>query len=216
MKTDSFEKSYEGRQVLVCPDLDLRPGVVTALIGANGSGKSTLAKVLVGLEQPDDRNWRRPEGRIGYLPQKSFAFRLTTEGNVLLGGSDRNRARELMAALGLEELRSHRAKRLSGGETAKMALARVLMGSYDLVILDEPTAAMDMESTLAAEELMVDYAQKRQAAVLLITHNLQQARRVAEEAIFLSRGSLVEQGPAATVLEHPTQEETRRFLEFYG
>ena len=141
---------------------------------------------------------------------------MSTEKNILLNGSDPARAAELMKALGIDTLARQSAKKLSGGETARMALCRILMGRYDLLILDEPTAAMDMESTLAAEDLIRETCDRQGCAVLLITHSIQQARRVADRVIVFDQGRLVEEGPGNRVLGEPQQEQTRRFLEFYG
>ena len=122
----------------------------------------------------------------------------------------------LMEALGLTALARQRARGLSGGETARMALARVLMRPWELLILDEPTASMDMESAMLAEHLLTRYREETNCAILLITHDLQQARRLAEEALFLHSGQLWEFGPAEAVLHRPQKAETRRFLTFYG
>lgn len=97
-----------------------------------------------------------------------------------------------------------------------MALARLMMKRYDLVILDEPTAAMDMETTSAAENLILKYAKDTGCILILVTHSLQQARRVADEGIYFHKGRLLESGDAAKLLYQPTQPETRQFLEFYG
>ena len=150
------------------------------------------------------------------MPQKSYAFRMSTERNILLNGGDKDRFAYLMNALNLEHLCRHPAKKLSGGETAKMALARLLMRSYHLLILDEPTAAMDMESTLAAEDLIRSCRKETGCAVLLITHSIQQARRIADRMIYLHEGCLIEQGETEQLLNRPLKDETRRFLEFYG
>ena len=216
MKTTAFEKTYAGKCVLRCPALELPEGQITAVIGANGSGKSTRARVLAGVERADGGVRVLNGVRVGYLPQRPYAFRMSTARNIAVGGPDEQRARELMAALDLTPLAGQRAKRLSGGETQKLALARLLMGRYDLLIADEPTAAMDMESTLTAERLLLDYLQGTGCAILLITHSVQQARRCAERAIFLHDGDVLEQGDAKTLLYAPRAEETRRFLEFYG
>lgn len=216
MKTNAFAKTYNGRRVLDLPSITLKSGAVTAVIGANGSGKSTMAKILAGIETADDSKRAAVSGRVGYLPQKPFAFRMTVGQNLALNGGDEKKRTELLEALGLTSLRRSRAKRLSGGETAKMALARSLLGSYDLLILDEPTAAMDMASTLAAEKLIASYAKDTGCAVLLITHSLQQARRIADEVLYLESGKLIEHGKAETVLNTPKEEKTRQFLEFYG
>ena len=216
MKTAAFSKSYGGKRVLSLPGLELPKGRITAIVGPNGSGKSTFAKILAGVEHADGKTPVLSGVSVGYLPQKSFSFRMSTEKNVLLNGGDRARAAELMKALGIGELAGQSAKKLSGGETARMALCRILMGRYDLLILDEPTAAMDMESTLAAEKLIRAVCDGKGCALLLITHSLSQARRLADRVIVLHRGELVEQGPCGRVLNEPEQEQTRRFLDFYG
>ena len=216
MKTIAFSKTYGKRLVLDLPELGLPEGQITAVIGPNGSGKSTLAKILAGIERADDRRQILPGISVGYLPQRSFPFRMSTEKNILQNGKDPARAAALMKALGIEALAGQSAKKLSGGETARMALCRILMRRYELLILDEPTAAMDMESTLASERLIADCCQETGCAVLLITHSISQARRLAQQVIVLHEGELVEQGDAECVLSSPREAQTRRFLEFFG
>lgn len=216
MKTSAFSKTYGKRVVLNLPQLELSEGQITAVIGPNGSGKSTLAKILAGIERTDDKKPILPDVPVGYLPQKSFPFRMSTEKNILQNGNDRARAASLMKALDIYALAGQSAKKLSGGETARMALARLLMGRYELLILDEPTTAMDMESTLAAERLIADYSRETGCSVLLITHSIQQARRLAERTIVLRGGELIEQGKTDMLLSSPARAETKQFLEFYG
>ena len=216
MKLDAFTKTYGGRRVLDMPAWELADGQITAVIGANGSGKSTLAKVLAGIEPSDRGKPVLPRCAVGYLPQKYCAFRMSVLHNLLLNGGDHARAAQLMEALQLTPLSRASAKKLSGGEGAKMALCRLLMGHYELLILDEPTAAMDMESTLAAEELIRACAKETGCTVLLITHSIQQARRLADRILFLDRGVPVEEGGTAELLTAPKHEKTKRFLEFYG
>ena len=216
MKTGAFSKTYGKRTVLELPELELPRGQITAVIGANGSGKSTCAKVLAGIERTDDKKPILSGVSVGYLPQKSFSFRMSTEKNILTNGTDRTRAAELMKTLSIDALAKQSAKKLSGGETARMALCRILMKTYDLLILDEPAAAMDMESTLAAEKLIRETCKETGCAVLLITHSISQARRIADRVLVLHQGKLVEQGATEAVLSSPSKEETRRFLDFYG
>ena len=224
MKTTAFTKTYAERVVLSLPELELPRGQITAIIGPNGSGKSTLAKILAGIEHADDKRPILYNVSVGYLPQKSFPFRMSTEKNILQNGNDHARARALMKELGIDSLAGlqidalarQSARRLSGGETARMALCRILMKRYELLILDEPTAAMDMESTLAAEGLIQKYCAETGCAVLLITHSIGQARRLSDRLLFLQGGKLIEQGQTSQLLSAPQCEETKRFLEFYG
>ena len=137
-------------------------------------------------------------------------------GGIFLPGGGEARAEELIGALGIAHLAGRRADRLSGGELARMALARVLMVPRRLLILDEPTAAMDMESTALAEELLLRTCRETGCALLLVTHSLPQARRLADEALFFHRGALWEAGPASRVLHRPERPETAQFLAFYG
>ena len=216
MKLGAFSKTYEGRQVLDFPGLELQPGRIYAVIGANGSGKSTFAKILSGILPADKKGKHVSGGTIGYMPQKNYAFRMSTKANILLNGKDEARAAELMDTIQIRHLESKRADKLSGGETARMALVRLMMKSYDLVLLDEPTAAMDMETTLLSEKLIADYVKETNCSLILVTHSLQQARRIADEVWYFHKGKLLEAGTKEQVLTTPEKAETKQFLEFYG
>lgn len=214
MKLDSFTRTYPDGFVLRAPALELESSKICAVIGSNGSGKSTFARVLAGA-LPADAPFS-PPGDVGYLPQRGYPFRMSVRANLLLPGGGEARAEELIGALGIAHLAGRRADRLSGGELARMALARVLMVPRRLLILDEPTAAMDMESTALAEELLLRTCRETGCALLLVTHSLPQARRLADEALFFHRGALWEAGPASRVLHRPERPETAQFLAFYG
>lgn len=216
MKILPFSKTYEQRTVLDFPGVELQPGKIYAVIGANGSGKSTFAKILSGILPADKRGKHISDGTVGYMPQKNYAFRMSTRANILLNGKDAARAEGLMDAIQLRHLENKRADKLSGGETARMALARLMMKSYDLVLLDEPTAAMDMETTLLSEKLIADYVKETNCSLILVTHSLQQARRIADEVWYLHKGQLLEAGTTEQVLNAPEKAETKQFLEFYG
>ena len=216
MKIAPFTKTYEGRQVLDFPGMEMESGKIYAVIGANGSGKSTFAKILAGI-LPADRTGKYTDGgTIGYMPQKNYAFRMSTRANILLNGKDTARAEKRMDAIRIRHLENERADKLSGGETARMALARLMMKRYDLVILDEPTAAMDMETTLLSEQLIEEYVRETGCCLILVTHSLQQARRLADEAWYFHKGTLLETGSAGQMLTAPATAETKQFLEFYG
>ena len=216
MKIASFSKTYEGRTVLDFPGMELQPGKICAVIGANGSGKSTFAKILAGILPADKPGKHSDGGTIGYMPQKNYAFRMSTRANILLNGKDTARAEALMDAIQIRHLENKRADKLSGGETARMALVRLMMGTYGLVILDEPTAAMDMETTLLSENLIGEYVRETGCSLILVTHSLQQARRLADEVWYFHKGKLLEYGVKDRILTGPEKAETRQFLDFYG
>ena len=211
-----FSKTYEGRKVLNFPGMEVKPGKIYAIIGANGSGKSTFAKILAGTISPDKKGMLTDCGTVGFMPQKNYAFRMSTKKNILLNGRDTARAEQLMDAIQIRKLENKRADKLSGGETARMALVRLMMKSYDLVVLDEPTAAMDMETTLLSEQLIANYVKETGCSLILVTHSLQQARRIAQEVWYFHKGKLLETGSREQVLYEPQKPETKQFLEFYG
>ena len=216
MKLGAFTKTYEKRVVLDFPGIELEKGKIYAVIGANGSGKSTFVKILAGTLPADKKTKLTECGAVGYMPQKNYAYRMSTKANILLNGKDAHLAEKMMEDLQLSHLSGKRADKLSGGETARMALARLMMKCYDLVLLDEPTAAMDMESTILSEQLIARYVERTGCALVLVTHSLQQAKRLANQILYFHKGQLLEQGDARQVLCDPEKEETRKFLDFYG
>jgi len=216
MKISAFSKTYDKITVLDFPGMVMQPGKVYAIIGANGSGKSTFARILAGTLRSDSGNCPLKTESAGYMPQKNYAFRMSTRANILLNGKDASRAEELMDAIQIRHLENKRADRLSGGETARMALVRLMMKAYDVAILDEPTAAMDMETTLMSEKLIQRYVRETGCTLILVTHSLQQARRIADEVLYFHKGKLLESGSMDQVLSQPQKQETRQFLEFYG
>lgn len=216
MILENLRKSYNGRAVLDVGSLELASGKIYAVIGANGSGKSTMAKIAAGIIAPDGEKPEKKKLQTGYMPQKSFAFRMSLRKNMRINGGDGEREEALLKALKIEHLADAGAKRLSGGETARMALARLLMHDYELIVLDEPCSAMDIESTLLAEKLIRDYRERTGCTVLIVTHSISQAERIADEVLFLSDGKLIERGSPEKLIEHPESEITRGFIEFYS
>ena len=215
MKLPPITKTYGGRRVLDLPALELADGAIHAVIGANGSGKSTLARILAGVITPDQGSFPCM-GQAGYMPQRSYPFRMSVVRNLQLTGAGRERAMAQLELFGLAGLARQNARGLSGGETARLALARVLMEDHPLLILDEPTAAMDVAAALRSEEILLDYQVRTGCTVVLVTHSMTQARRLAGQVLFLKDGHLVEQGETEQVLSHPRCADTRAFLDFYA
>ena len=216
MNVSAFRKTYDGVTVLDFPGMEFEQGKIYAILGANGSGKSTFAKIMSGMLPSDGKKSVISCGNLGYLPQKNYAFRMSVKDNLMLNGKDANRADMLMNALQIQHLQDKRADRLSGGETARMAMARIMMKPYDVLILDEPTAAMDIETSMLSEQLIVQYVQETGCSLILITHSLQQAKRIADEILFFYKGTLLEHGAKEQVLQTPATKEFQQFIEFYG
>ena len=220
MRIEKAVKRYGTKTALNVEGIEFPRGQICAVMGVNGCGKTTLARVLAGTTRPDEGGMILDAGEaVGYMPQRSYAFYGTLAHNVVLGAKGRQfdeRCQELVEALGLSHLERESAKKLSGGETARMALARVLAGTWTHLVLDEPTAALDIPSTLAAERLMRNYCTEKNAGIVVVTHSVSQARRLADHAIFMDGGRIVEEGPAADILSHPQTPELSEFLAILG
>lgn len=212
----NLTKRYGDKLVLDIESLSFSQGKKYALLGANGSGKSTLLKILTKLEAQSGGAINHTFAKIGFMPQRSLGFSMSVINNVLLAyplaarKDNKKNALELLQQLGIMHLKNKNAAKLSGGETQKLALARLLACPHDLLLLDEPTAAMDINSQLSSESLILDYAAKNSTTLIFATHSIKQAERLADEVIFLHNGKIAEQG-ATAILSAP---QTNCFKEF--
>jgi len=205
--------------------LTLRPGPPTVLIGPNGSGKTTLLRAAMGL-LPASRGritWggreASPPDRRAILFQRPVMLRRSAAGNIryalAAAGAPRaqraQRAIGLIADVGLQGLERRPARRLSGGEQQRLALARALARDPALLLLDEPTASLDPAATKAIEDI-VRTVTARGVKVVMSTHDLGQARRLAGDVVLLHRGRLIESGPAGDFFVNPRTKEARKFV----
>ncbi len=230
IRANDLRKQYGERVVLNVDGLVLESGRSYALVGPNGSGKSTLCKVLSGVVDQTS-GYVEVEGGasrdslvVGYMPQKSYVFGFTVFKNVsmALDGSNlpkeevRQRVERVLAEVGMSDFAQARGSGLSGGEAQRVALARMLVRDLDVLLLDEPTASMDIAGTLLVEEALARYRERTGCLLVVATHAPSQAHRIADEAIMLSAGRVVEFGPTAHVLSHPESEEGRAFLSYWA
>jgi molybdate transport system ATP-binding protein len=213
--------------------LQAAPGEVLAVLGPNGAGKSTLRGVLAGLLRPDAGHVRLGETTVaapdvhvpphqrgvGLLAQVALVFpHLTALGNVAFGpraqGVHRReaeaRARELLAAVDAAELADRRPARMSGGQQQRVALARALASRPDLLLLDEPLAALDVDATPAMRSLLRRAVREAGQTAVLVTHSALDALVLADRVVVLTGGRVVEQGPTREVLAHPRSPFTAR------
>jgi tungstate transport system ATP-binding protein len=205
--------------------LKLDAGPPTVLIGPNGAGKTTLLRAAMGLIPATSGliTWggreHFPPTRRAFLFQRPAMLRRSTAGNIryALAAAHVPRARhaarvaELMADVGIGGLERRPARRLSGGEQQRLALARALARDPDLLFLDEPTASLDPAATKAIEDILRKIS-TRGVKVVMSTHDLGQARRVAGDVVLLHRGRLIENAPAEQFFSAPRTDEAKKFI----
>jgi len=204
-------------------DLELAPGPPTILLGPNGSGKTTLLKLAMGLLAPTAGTitfcgrGNPATGRRAFVFQKPVMLRRTAVANVAYALSaagrptERSEIARLLAEVGLEALGDRPARRLSGGEQQRLSLARALARDPEVLFLDEPTASLDPASTKAVEDIVTRVAEAG-VKIVMATHDLGQARRLAGDVVFLAKGRLIERAPSDTFFTSPSTDEARCFL----
>lgn len=235
-------KKFHGQTVLHGIDLQVNEGEVVAIIGPSGSGKTTLLRSINLLEQPESGTIRvgditidaaRPLGKqkaairrlrqhVGFVFQNFNLFPHRTvldnviEGPVIVKGESRAeasaRARELLEKVGLTGKETSYPRRLSGGQQQRVAIARALAMRPDVILFDEPTSALDPELVGEVLNTIRQLALEKRTMVI-VTHEMSFARDVADRAIFMDQGRIVEQGDARTLFATPQQPRPRQFLE---
>ena len=242
IEVKNLVKKFHGQTVLHGIDLEVQQGEVVAIIGPSGSGKTTLLRRINLLEQPESGTIRvgdvtidagrsinqqkaairRLRQHVGFVFQNFNLFPHRTvmeniiEGPVIVKGEDKNesiaRARELLTKVGLTGKENSYPRRLSGGQQQRVAIARALAMRPDVILFDEPTSALDPELVGEVLNTIRQLAQERRTMVI-VTHEMSFARDVADRAIFMDQGRIVEQGEAKALFANPQHARTRQFLE---
>jgi len=184
-------RRFGDREVLRGLDLDLRPGEFVALLGRSGSGKSTFLRALAGLDDGATGEIVVPERRSVVFQDARLLPWANVIDNVVLGldGPDADRAgRDALAEVGLAGHESDWPKTLSGGEAQRAALARALVRSPDLLLLDEPFGALDALTRIRMHVLVQELCAKHHPAVLLVTHDVDEAVLLADRVLVLTDG----------------------------
>lgn len=238
IKIEHLSKKYHDNIVLDDISLEIQKGDVVGIIGPSGTGKSTLLRCVNHLEIPESgvirlaekevditkkhgRDLRYLQQRTGmvfqrfYLFEKKTALENVMEGLVVVKKMDKAEAKKAamqeLDKVGMAAWANHYPKHLSGGQQQRVALARAIAMKPDLLLLDEPTSALDPE--LVGEVLdVIKKVAKEGYTMLLVSHEMNFVRHVANRVIFLDKGHIVEDGTPKEVFENPKNERTREFF----
>lgn len=224
---------YDEKKVLDIEELELEAGRITGIIGPSGAGKSTLLYILNGLEKPTggrivfDGKELKGELDLQTRRQMSMVFQKPTVFNTSVyenmacslklrgvnSEETRERVYELAKLIGLEDKLRQKAATLSGGEAQRLSLARAIIHKPKVLLLDEPTANLDPANVAMIEKLVLLAKTEYKTSVVVITHNMFQARRISEKLVFLLNGSIVESGDTHEVFSNPKDNRTIDFIE---
>lgn len=237
----NLRKAFGPLQVLKGIDLDVNKGDVVAILGSSGSGKTTMLRCLNFLERADagtmDFDGRRIElhrathaeinalrRRTGFVFQNynlfanKTALQNVTEGLIIARKMPRRTAEELAHAqlvkVGMEDRADYYPSQLSGGQQQRVAIARVMAADPEILYFDEPTSALDPELTGEVLAVMRQLAREGRT-MLVVTHEMDFARHVANRVVFMEQGVIVEQNTAEAFFNDPQQPRTQEFLQTY-
>ena len=243
LNIENLKCGFGKHEILHGISLTIPKGQITAIVGQSGCGKTTFLKSLnrmveeeggylsgaITLEGTDIKSLPKEElrRRVGMVFQQPIAFPHSIEKNLSYvlkfhGVRDKKEISEkitesLQKARLYNEVKDQLKKsalKLSGGQKQRLAIARSLCADPEILLLDEPCSALDMKNTIAIEETLLEL--KKQYTFVIVTHNLAQAKRIADQVIFMDGGVIVEQGDARAVIENPREERTRQFLSRYS
>ena len=224
-----LKKEYDGVKVLDIDKLSFAEGMLHVVMGPNGSGKSTLLGIIAGMTRPDggsvlygdrQKDFEEVRRSITLVMQRSYLFNTSVYNNIAMGLKYRGLGREEMKdrvlkcaeVLDIKRFLNRNVRTLSGGERQRVALARALALKPDLLLLDESTANLDPESIIIIERVLRDYQQESGATIIFVTHNIFQAKRLADRAYLLMRGRVIEEGESKKFFENPGSAFTKSFL----
>ncbi|HSR30328.1 MAG TPA: phosphate ABC transporter ATP-binding protein [Anaerolineae bacterium] len=225
-------KEYNDRRVVGIDNLKIHHGEIFALVGPSGAGKSTLLRLLNFLEAPTsgrirfldvEFSERQPmplahRRRVTTVFQQPILLNRTVHANVAYGlrlRGQRDETQQIGQALeqvGLQELARQRARTLSGGEAQRVALARAIVLQPDVLLLDEPTANLDPYNVGLIEEIVYELNHERATTIVLVTHNIFQAKRLAHRVALMLDGEIVEILDTETFFESPQDPRTAAFV----
>jgi tungstate transport system ATP-binding protein len=223
-----LQKNYRAVKALNSVSLNLQGNKIIVLLGVNGAGKTTLMRIIAGLEKPDCgqilfNNQNSDPKTLRHIStlvfQKTAMFTMNVYNNLAYGLKIRKVPKEeihlrvcgSLEAVRLSGFEKRRAKKLSGGEQQRIALARAFLLNSNVLLLDEPTANLDPNSAIIIEKAIVSQ-KSSQRIIVMATHNLNQARRMADEIVHIHDGEIVEVAQPEDFFENPKSAITRKFI----
>lgn len=223
LQTNKLSLQYNGVHYINDITLTLEADKLTAIMGPNGAGKSLLLRLLHGLLSPTkgEIQWNGTPMSDSIRKKQAMVFqrpvllRRSVAANIdfVLKFKGRKEHRDqILEDVGLLNLSQHLARSLSVGEQQRLALARALATNPKVLFLDEPTASLDPASVFAIEQIVLKAFQSG-TRVIFVTHDIGQAKRLANEVVFLNRGSLEEHTPSNTFFENPLSSSAKAYLE---
>lgn len=225
--TKEITVEIDEKKILDSISYQFHKGHIYGIIGPNGAGKTTYLKVLSGFLRPaegivyfQDKPIIKPQRNIAVVWQKPYLLQTSVYHNVAYGlkvrGINKDKIDrlvfEMLDLFQLSHLAKQKAANISGGESAKAAIARAVITSPDLLILDEPTASLDPQSVLDIEEMILNLKEKYKMTIIFVTHNMFQAKRIADVTLFFYNGKLIEAQPTNQLFLNPFNELTRKFI----
>lgn len=229
-----LKKDFDGKTVLYINDLKMEEGKINAIIGPSGAGKSTLLQILNGIESPsegtvvfDREEFKRgrkvdlaTRRKMAMVFQKPVLFNTSVFENVACPLKLRKLPRklidewvgEILKLVGLQDKSQQRALTLSGGEAQRIAVARSIVTQPKVLLLDEPTANLDPANVEVIEKLIEHARTVYKTTIIIVTHNMFQAKRLGDNVIFLLNGKVVETGPSSKLFINPENEKTLAFI----
>jgi len=217
LRAEGLVLEVDGKRLIDIPKLSLAHNGITVLMGPNGAGKSLLLRLLHGLQEPSS-------GRVilnthqqaqAMVFQSPVLLRRTAEANLRFARRTQKLSLdalpELLDRVRLSDKARTPARRLSGGERQRLAIAQALATEPEVLLLDEPTASLDPSATALIEDILLQTA-RRGVRIVLVTHDVLQARRIAEDVVFLSQGRVVEHELSKTFFDRPKTDMARAYL----
>ncbi|EYE88575.1 hypothetical protein Q428_07225 [Fervidicella metallireducens AeB] len=201
-------KAYGNREVININDFVFKENKTYGIIGSNGAGKTTLIRMILGLDRDYKGSIDYRAGtsyitleevrkKAGYVSQNPYLFDQSIRENVKMGikfqgENNKNEIDEILSEFKLTDISERNALNISMGEAQRTAVARVMLAKSEILLFDEPTANIDSQNTKVIEEAIINYKKKNTVTIIIVTHNIFQAKRLCDYIIYMENGRILE------------------------